>query len=175
MSFEDPKPYIEKPTEEDILELCATANSFFEVEKHADLLKLDSSVIAQIQSFDPNLVAVRKDKNKLIAWSVILPTKNDIARQFLDGTITEKEMFNRVMAEKSFETLYYLSFYADEENRGKGAGVYLVGNQTKQLKNDHPEVKNLIATTWGEDGKRTLEALSKRYGLKVDFVDYKHE
>ena len=88
-------------------------------------------------SVEKNNFICLKNKEGIIAWSVVLPTSKENMEKFLKKEIDEKELFQISFGTQSFETLYLTAVVVLPEYRRMGLGSSLLKKQIEYFKNTY--------------------------------------
>lgn len=96
------------------------ADEVFAVKNDPDQLDVNQDVLERLKRIHPATVSEYNDGNGPVAWVLLFPTTLDLMRQFLDSTISEKELFARTPLDIKYEALYLCSALVLEEYRRKG-------------------------------------------------------
>ncbi|MDD3663456.1 MAG: GNAT family N-acetyltransferase, partial [Candidatus Pacebacteria bacterium] len=111
-----------------------------------------------------------KDENKVIAWSVVLPTSIKNMTSFLSNRMTEKDLFLDSINNPKFESLYLMSVIVLPEYRKKGLGSKLLTQQINYFKNNF-SINNFYAMILSNEGSKLLEKLIEDLKIKISFVN----
>src|SRR3989338_10686382 len=99
---------ISYPTIEDSAQMNVVAEEIFGAEEDTTQTKPTIENALKLIAIDKNNFVCVKDGEKIIAWTVTLPTSKQNMNEFLDGKITERELSERSKKNHSFETLYLM-------------------------------------------------------------------
>ena len=124
------------------------------------------------ESFD-KLMSLHQETIKLktgidgnpLSWVVVIPTNKEIMNLFLEGKITEKELFDRAVVEKSFETLYLCSVFTVTKHRNKGLATELLLDSIKEFASD--DSVQLYAWIYSKEGESLVNQLKKQLGREI--------
>jgi hypothetical protein len=105
---------------QDLLIADELAEKFFHTDHDPDQLKINVKNDKRIYAKFPECENVIKYKNKVIGETFVLPCKQHIMKQFLNDTINEAEMFEKIMQEvnyENFDCIYLCAADIDENHR----------------------------------------------------------
>lgn len=94
------------PKISDIKKTNKIAKNLFGTETDETQAKPTLKTALKIISIEKNNFVCLKDNNKIIAWSVVLPTSKESMKRFLKKEINERELFKISMSQSFFEALY---------------------------------------------------------------------
>lgn len=66
------------------------------------------------------------ENDKLLGWCFAFPTNRVLMNQFLDRTLTEKELLWCTKKDENYDAIYLCAAYVYEEYRKRGLGLKLV-------------------------------------------------
>jgi GNAT superfamily N-acetyltransferase len=114
----------------------------------------------------PSTVSEELDSNGPVAWVLVIPTTTALMNRFLDGKITEKELFDLTPLDASYEALYLCSALVLEEYRRIGITKRLVLSAIQNIRAVHP-LNALFVWPFTEDGNAAAEAIARLVGLPL--------
>ena len=103
-----------------------------------DQLDVDQHVIERLLRIHPATVSEFNEGNGPVAWVLIIPTTHALMDKFLNGRISEKELFERTPLDAKYETLYLCSALVLNEYRRQGIAKRLMLNAIEKIRKDHP-------------------------------------
>jgi len=142
------------------------ADEVFAVKNDPDQLDVNQEVLERLKRIHPATVSEYDDGNGPVAWVLLFPTTLDLMRQFLDATISEKELFERTPLDIKYEALYLCSALVLEEYRRKGIAKRLTLKAIEDIRKDHP-LKALFVWTFSKEGDLGAEALASYTSLPL--------
>ena len=117
------------PNQSEIEETNKIAEELFGTEKDETQAKPTLENALELISIEKNNFICLKDGDKIIAWSVVLPTSKESMEHFLKGKINERELFDISVPNPSFEALYLTAVIVLPQYRKKGIGSSLIKKQ----------------------------------------------
>jgi GNAT superfamily N-acetyltransferase len=142
------------------------ADEVFAVKNDPTQLDVNQEVLERLMRIHPGTVSEFDDGNGPVAWVLLFPTTMDLMHQFLDATISEKELFDRTPLDIKYEALYLCSALVLEEYRRKGISKRLALQAIENIRKDHP-LKALFVWTFSREGDLGAEALARYTSLPL--------
>jgi GNAT superfamily N-acetyltransferase len=142
------------------------ADEVFAVKNDSTQLDVNQEVLERLRKIHPATVSEYDDGNGPVAWVLLLPTTLDLMHQFLDTTISEKELFDRTSLDIKYDALYLCSALVLEEYRRKGIAKRLTMEAIENIRKDHP-LKALFVWTFSKEGDLGAEALARYTSLPL--------
>jgi hypothetical protein len=103
--------------------------------------------------------------DKPVAWTVSIPTSQELMNAFLHKEITEKEMFNQT-EQGNLDAVYISAAFTLPEYRGKGIAKSLLIDQTQAFINLNPDME-FFAWVWSPEGGKLIKSLPEDIVGKV--------
>lgn len=97
-----------------------------------------------------------------IAWVVIVPTTKELAKDFLAGKVTEKEMFDLTIPQEKYSALYLCAAVTVPEYRRRGLAFELFKELLDAISKTEDYI--LFAWTYTDEGAK----LTKKLELALD-------
>lgn len=142
------------------------ADEVFAVKNDPEQLDVNQEVLDRLRRIHPATVSEYDDGNGPVAWVLLFPTTLDLMHQFLDATISEKELFDRTPLNIKYEALYLCSALVLKEYRRKGIAKRLTLQAIENIRKDHP-LKALFVWTFSKEGDLGAEALARYTSLPL--------
>lgn len=142
------------------------ADEVFAVKNDSTQLDVNQEVLERLRKIHPATVSEYDDGNGPVAWVLLLPTTLDLMHQFLDATISEKELFDRTSLDIKYDALYLCSALVLEEYQRKGIAKRLTMEAIENIRKDHP-LKALFVWTFSKEGDLGAEALARYTSLPL--------
>jgi GNAT superfamily N-acetyltransferase len=146
--------------------LIQLADEVFDMKNDPQQLNVDQEVIRRLSSMHPSTLSEYVNGNGPVAWVLVIPTTTKLMNWFLEGEISERELFDLTPLDVSYEALYLCSALVLDEYRRKGITKRLVLSALETIRKDHP-LKALFVWPFTEDGDRAAEAIAKLTGLPL--------
>jgi ribosomal protein S18 acetylase RimI-like enzyme len=142
------------------------ADETFAVKNDPDQLDVNEEVLDRLRRIHPATVSEYDDGNGPVAWVLLFPTTLDLMQQFLDATISEKELFDRTPLNNKYDAVYLCSALVLEEYRRKGIAKRLTLKAIESIRKEHP-LKALFVWTFSKEGDLGSEALARYTSLPL--------
>jgi GNAT superfamily N-acetyltransferase len=142
------------------------ADEVFAVKNDSTQLDVNQEVLERLRKIHPATVSEYDDGNGPVAWVLLFPTTLDLMHQFLNATISEKELFDRTPLDIKYDALYLCSALVLEEYRRKGIAKRLTLHAIENIRKDHP-LKALFVWTFSKEGDLGAEALARYTSLPL--------
>lgn len=135
------------------------ADEVFAVKNDPDQLDVNEDVLDRLRRIHPATVSEYDDGNGPVAWILLFPTTLDLMQQFLDATISEKELFEKTPLDIKYDAVYLCSALVLEEYRRKGIANRLTLEAIESIHKEHP-LEALFVWTFSKEGDLGAEALA---------------
>ncbi len=145
------------------------AEDVFAVRNDPDQLDVNEDVLAHLRQIHPATVSEYDNGEGPVAWVLLIPTTTILMNRFLEGNITEKQLYQQTPLDSSYEALYLCSAMVLEEFRRQGITKHLVLEAIEKIRKDH-SIKALFYWPFTEEGQFAAEALARLTSLPL----YKH-
>jgi GNAT superfamily N-acetyltransferase len=142
------------------------AEEVFAVKKDPDQLDIDPVVLERLQKIHPATVSEYDDGNGPVAWVLVFSTTLKLMDQFLDGEISEKELFDLTPLGANYEALYLCSALVLEEYRRKGIAKRLTLEAIQNIQKEH-SLKALFVWTFSREGDLGAAEISRLTALPL--------
>jgi hypothetical protein len=146
--------------------LIQLADEVFDMKHDPDQLNINQKVLRRLEKMHSSTVSEELDSNGPVAWVLVIPTTTALMNRFLDGKITEKELFKRTPLNASYEALYLCSALVLEEYRRMGITKRLVLTAIENIRRSHP-LKALFVWPFTEDGSAAAKKIAALTGLPL--------
>ena len=146
--------------------LIQLAEDSFAAHEDPDQLLVDMQVLARLRRLHPATVAERAEADGPVAWVLLIPTTLALMEQFLAGTITEKQLYERTPDKGPYEAVYLCSALVLEEHRGHGISKELTVEALQRIRRDHP-VQVLFNWPFSLEGASVAQAVAVQTGLPM--------
>lgn len=140
------------------------ADKVFATKNDINQLDVNEEVLERLRKIHPATVSGYDDGNGPVAWLLLIPTTLDLMNRFLEGTISERELFELTPHGASYEALYLCSAMVLEEFRRQGITRRLALKAIEAIRTDHP-IKALFVWTFSQEGLLVSEDLA--HALKM--------
>ena len=129
-------------------------------------LQVNEEVIEKLQKIHPVTIAEYNEGSGPCVWVLVIPTTIEIMNLFLNGIITEQELFDRTLPGMNYEAVYLCSATALPEYRNKGLAKRMCVEAIEKLRKEYP-IKNLFVWAFTHEGDALADSISKETGLPL--------
>jgi hypothetical protein len=154
---------MEKSNFERMLDL---ADGVFASKNDPNQIDVNPAVLEHFQKIHKATVSEYDDGNGPVAWVLLLPTTSKVMNQFLEGKISELELFEQTPLNETYDSVYLCSAMVLKEYRRKGITRKLVLDSMEQIRKDHP-IKYLFVWSFSKEGDLGAEALASLLSLPL--------
>jgi len=142
------------------------ADEVFAVKSDPDQLDVNEDVLDHLRKIHPATVSEFDDGNGPVAWILLIPTTTELMNQFIEGSISEKQLYELTPLDTKYETLYLCSAMVLKEYRRKGIAKRLTISAVEAIRKDHP-IKSLFVWTFSKEGLLAAQALARETFLPL--------
>lgn len=135
------------------------ANEVFASRHDPNQLDVNEDVLAHLRELHPASVSAHEAEGGPVAWLLLIPTTHELMNQFLNGKITERELYEQTPLKGSYDALYLCSAMVLPEYRRKGLIRKLASASMEAICKDHP-IQYLFVWTFSHEGRLAAEALA---------------
>lgn len=146
--------------------LIKLAEDIFNVKNDPDQLDVNSEVLHKLELLHPATVSELSTDDGPVAWVLVIPTTLDLMEQFLNKTISEKQLFNLTPVGAKYDALYLCSALVLEEYRRQGITKQLALEAIDKIRSVHP-VEALFVWPFSDEGDLASEHLANLVGLPL--------
>lgn len=146
------------------------AEAIFGTENDPDQMPITNESIAKLDNLCSGwLSSELDDNNEPISWAIVMPTQKQLAQDFLNNKITERELLDLTMPANIYDAVYFVSVITVPEHRGKGLGVKVVKQALQNMSLTNDALYFVWPTT--DDGKNLCKKLEKDLDRKISVKD----
>jgi hypothetical protein len=142
------------------------ADDVFDVQHDPEQIQINERILARLKKIHPASISEKNTRNGPVAWVLILPTSHRLMDLFITKQITERELFRRTHAGKSYDAAYLCSALVLPEYRRKGIARRLTVQSVKSIQKQHP-IRNLFYWQFSKAGKKLAEEAANRLHLPL--------
>ncbi len=146
--------------------LVQMADDIFSVKSDPTQLDVDENVIRRLKLIHPATVSEYSDENGPAAWLIVIPITEDLMRKFVDGSITERELYDQTPETGKYDAIYLSSALVLEEYRRKGIIKELAIKAIEEIRKDHP-IRYLVTWPFTTEGNLASEKISELSSLPL--------
>jgi len=146
--------------------LVQLAEEVFAIRSDPSQLNVDQEVIERLLRIHPASVSEQRDDEGPVAWLLLFPTTLELMDRFLEGSITEKQLFQMTPEQGTYDAIYLCSALVLEEYRRKGIIRKLALDAIESMRADHP-IKVLFTWAFTPEGEFAAESIALSCGLPL--------
>lgn len=102
------------------------------------------------------------------------PTTNQLKNKFLEGIITEKQLFDQTKIGDEFTSVYLCSALVLEEYRGLGLITEMTIEAIEKIKSDYM-IDSLFVWPFTEGGKNSAISIARKLNLPLEIKINRNE
>jgi GNAT superfamily N-acetyltransferase len=142
------------------------ADEFFATKSDPNQISVNEKIMDQLHRIHPATMTGHDEGDGPVAWMMVIPTTNELMRQFIEKEINEQELLDKTPPGKSYDTIYLCSALVLPEYRNKGLATQLINDAVRKIRSDHP-VKSLFYWSFSHEGDKLAAAASHASGLPL--------
>ncbi len=142
------------------------ADEVFATKSDPNQLDINEEVLNHLRAIHPATISEYDDGNGPVAWILLIPTTTELMNQFVEGSISEKQLYELTPLYTKYEALYLCSAMVLEEYRRKGIAKRLTLSAVEDICNDHP-IKSLFVWTFSKEGLLGAQSLARETSLPL--------
>ncbi len=142
------------------------AEEVFAVHDDPAQLQVDEEVLSRLQRLHPASRGETVDGDGPVAWVLLIPTTANVMEAFLQGALTEQELYERTPEGAVYEAVYLCSAMVLSEYRHKGLARRMVLEAIGDIRRDHP-IRALFCWPFTVEGDALARAVSAGAGLPL--------
>ena len=150
-------------------ELDCTAITFFNIDKDCTQIMADKKTYNYSVRIGGSTAMAIEDE-KLLGWCFAFPTSRKLMVQFLNDSISEKELFWSTKKNKKYDVIYLCAAYVYSSHRKTGLGSKLIDECLKPLLKDGVCI---FYEPYTKKGKRLGESALKDYKYEIKIKEHK--
>jgi len=142
------------------------ADKSFDARHDPDQLDVNENAIKKLHLLHPATLSEFNEGTGPLVWILIIPTTEDLMKQFLKNKINEKKLLDLTPLNVSYDCIYLCSAMVLPEYRGKGIAKRLTIEAIEAIQKTH-NIKTLFVWPFSKEGERLAESIAKTTGLKL--------
>jgi ribosomal protein S18 acetylase RimI-like enzyme len=142
------------------------ADEFFGTRKDPAQISVSPKEMKKLLRIHPNTMTEKRTANGPIAWMLVLPTTQELKKQFIKKKITERELLEKTPLNVSYETIYLCSALVLPEYRRKGLATKLLLKAIKSIRKEHP-ITSLFYWEFSSAGKKLSHIVAEELHLPL--------
>lgn len=158
--------------DKDIDSMMNIAEQFFGTEQDPEQIPITKESLKKLLKLDKNAFSYKKDgRGNIIGWIVLVPTNRKLAEDFINGEISEKELFDKTKPQKKYDALYLCSVIVMPKYRRKGYAINMAVNSL----NNMALKKDVLLFYWPFSKEGKLLAQKAEKILKRKIIERKND
>jgi len=146
--------------------LLQLAEDAFAMRSDPAQLQVDEQVLERLRELHLATVCEATDAHGPIAWVLLIPTTAQLMHDFVEGRITEQELFDRTPVGGPYQAVYLCSGLVLPEHQRKGLATRMTLEALDHLRHDHP-IEALFVWTFSEAGRASAQAIAQAAHLPL--------
>ncbi len=142
------------------------ADEFFDYKDDPEQIAVDEEVMKKLQRLDPSSLSEEANDDGPIAWVLVIPTTEEVMREFLGGRISERKLLEMTGPGGTFDALYLCSALVLPEFRKQGLAKKLTVRAAKEIMT-RQRIRWLYYWAFSEEGKKLAESVAMEAGLPL--------
>ena len=142
------------------------ADQVFAVKDDPTQLDVNVQVLDRLHRIHPATVAEYNDGNGPVAWVLLIPTTTALMNHFLQGDISEKQLFDLTPTDATYDAIYLCSAMVLKEYRRKGITRQLALQSIEAIRRVHP-LKVAFVWAFTPEGDKAAETIAKMARLPL--------
>ena len=142
------------------------AQEFFDVKNDPSQISVTEETMEKLRKIHPDTLNEKASKDGPVAWVLLLPTTNELMKQFLRNRISEQQLLEKTPVGGTYDAIYLCSALVLPEYRGKGLARKLIYRGIRFMRNQHP-VKCLFFWAFSIEGSRLAASVAKELDLPL--------
>jgi GNAT superfamily N-acetyltransferase len=142
------------------------ADDVFSARTDPEQLDVDADVIERLRRIHPETVSEHTEGDGPVAWVILIPTTGGLMQLFLQGEISEKDLYERTPKGVPYDAVYLCSALVLPEFRRKGLAKQMILRALEAMRHDHP-VKALFVWAFSPEGDQGAASVAASAGLPL--------
>ena len=144
-------------------EVDYTARTFFNIDNDSTQIMADKKTYNYSCRIGGSTI-MALENGKLLGWCFAFPTNRKLMEQFLNDTISERELFWMTKKNKKYDAVYLCAAYVYSNHRQMGLGTKLINECLKPLLKERVCI---FYEPYTKKGKRLGESALKDYKYEI--------
>ena len=146
--------------------MIGLVTSFFDVKNDPDQLNVNEEVIERLHEIHPATLSEYIDGDGPVVWILVIPTTTDVMNRFINGTISEGQLYNETITGAKYDAIYLCSATVLPEYRNKGLAKQITIDAIKSIAKDYP-IRSLFYWPFSDEGKAVAQSVAKEVALPL--------
>ena len=146
--------------------LIELADNVFAVKSDPSQLDVNEEVLERLHQIHPATISEYNEGNGPCAWVLLIPTTLELMGRFVEGAITEKELYLLTPLGGPYEAIYLCSALVLDEYRRKGITKNLALAAIGDIRKKHP-LKAAFVWAFSPEGDLAAKTIARLAGLQL--------
>ncbi len=142
------------------------ADEFFAAKSDPLQISVDRKVIARLKKIHQSTMTEKSISTGPIAWILVIPTTQELMKQFITKKINERELLNKTPLQAKYDSIYICSAIVLPEYRNRGLAKSLMTKAIKSILKDHP-IHCFFYWAFSKAGKKLAASVAKEFSLPL--------
>jgi len=142
------------------------AEDFFATKNDPSQISIDRKVMLKLKRIHPSTMTEKSTSKGPIAWILIIPTTQELMKQFITKKINERELLNKTPLRVKYESIYLCSALVLPEHRGEGLAKRLMIKAVKSIQKKH-QINSLFYWKFSTAGKKLAASVAREISLPL--------
>jgi hypothetical protein len=151
---------------ENLKRMMQLVEDSFAMKSDPDQLAINARTMKKLMNLHPRTLNEKRNPKGPIAWVLVIPTTKAIMKDFLAGTITEKDLLRLTPYDIKYDALYLCSALVLPEFRRKGLASTLLIRSIRSIQKNHP-IRELFCWIFSPEGKKLASTVAKEVDLPL--------
>jgi hypothetical protein len=152
--------------QENFQRMLQLIDTVFATRSDPNQLQVNQKAMKKLEKIHPATLSELADENGLGIWVLLIPTTKKVMEDFLNATISEKDILNNTQPGQQYECIYLCSATTLPEYRGKGETKKLCMQAITAICKDYP-IQTLYVWPFTEAGENLAETIANHCGLSL--------
>lgn len=152
--------------EANLRRMIQLADECFDTRHDPAQLSVDEAVMEGLRRLHPQAIAEARNQDGPIAWTLVIPTTRTLMEGFLEGRLSERELFAATPEGVAYDAVYLCSALVLPEHRRHGIALRLICDSLLTIRSTHP-VQALFFWGFSEEGECLAQAVAKEMDLPL--------
>ena len=138
----------------------------FAVRNDPEQLQVNQQVLEKLEQIHPASLSEYNEGSGPAVWVLVIPATAELMFCFVEGKISEQQLFDMTKPGMKYDALYLCSATALQEYRGKGHTRRLCCEAIESIRAAHP-LKTLFVWAFTPEGSALAESIARKTKLPL--------
>jgi hypothetical protein len=155
-----------KQQKENLTRMIKLAEDFFGARDDPSQISVTNKVIQKLKGLHPAAISEKTTSKGPVAWILIIPSTKDLMERFIGKRINERELYNKTVSQKKFDTVYLCSALVLPEYRHRGLAKSLAVKAVRSVQKKH-KITSLFYWAFSTEGEKLASSIAKELSLPL--------